>query len=522
MTTQYQTESIQVVDISPPFDYFKFIEDQFGVHRPLERIFSIAASFPEADVETLLIEELTPNTEIERENEELQSLNGDYYSDQLQRLSFWLVQFSDKQQLEAEGADNLLGYAILKHDCVPGELDRSHIYEAVFKKYPHEHNYVPRLTKHEIHIDDNQFQIEGELYCQQNTLNKSCAHVAMRTLLNKNSEGRSPTYNQMNEIVRQDWPDFTPSEGLNPNQMKSILDELGFNHFDIDYDQNPSLREKIPYDRLLYSGVESGFGALLGFNLDRGDGEDQVKHIIPVFGHTFNKDTFVPNAELAYFKVGPDTRYQPSENWMSSFIGHDDNFGPDFCIPRNYLPKENVDYVLTLLPDDVSENALVAEAYGLDVYYNLLKYISSSTTESPDGWINRILRLYRDQDFVLRTINIDLVEYIEHLQTIKDLEGNTEDPDVIELIEEMQTVCDRGWLVEVSIPNLFSAHKQKVGEIIVNAESPLDSNGINSKFDPFLVARLLENYYFNESDRDDTRFLVEQGDFTSPTPLFDL
>jgi hypothetical protein len=50
----------------------------------------------------------------------------------------------------------------------------------------------------------------------------------------------------------------------------------------------------------LYGSVESGYPALVVF--DAGNGNQ--KHVIPIIGHTFNEDTWVPRADLAYFSVG--------------------------------------------------------------------------------------------------------------------------------------------------------------------------------------------------------------------------
>ena len=70
-----------------------------------------------------------------------------------------------------------------------------------------------------------------------------------------------------------------------------------------------SFMRDFPYRKFLYSGVESGVGGLLGFNC----GGDS-RHIIPVFGHTFNKDTWASDAESAYFQVGSGLCYMPSRS----------------------------------------------------------------------------------------------------------------------------------------------------------------------------------------------------------------
>ena len=85
-----------------------------------------------------------------------------------------------------------------------------------------------------------------------------------------------------------------------------MLDGLKIPYFDIYYPARPAhekWRAKLPYQKVVYSGVESGSGALLAFTM-AGLRTSDVGHIVPVFGHTFNEDTWAPNAEGDYFRVG--------------------------------------------------------------------------------------------------------------------------------------------------------------------------------------------------------------------------
>ena len=71
-------------------------------------------------------------------------------------------------------------------------------------------------------------------------------------------------------------------------------------------DNEKIVRDELPYQKFLYAGIESGGGALLGFKFG-GPGAKGEKHLIPFFGHTFNKDIWVSNADPAYFHVGEQT-----------------------------------------------------------------------------------------------------------------------------------------------------------------------------------------------------------------------
>ena len=59
---------------------------------------------------------------------------------------------------------------------------------------------------------------------------------------------------------------------------------------------------------------------------------------MPVIGHTFSEDMWVPDADNYFEKQ----KYYSSERWMSEFLIHDDNFGPYLCLPRNYLDDHDV------------------------------------------------------------------------------------------------------------------------------------------------------------------------------------
>jgi len=72
----------------------------------------------------------------------------------------------------------------------------------------------------------------------------------------------------------------------------------------------------------------------MGFEMS---GASSARHIIPVIGHTFNEDTWVAPATRDYFDGG--LSYYPSENWLSTYVVHDDNFGPYFWMVEASAPE---------------------------------------------------------------------------------------------------------------------------------------------------------------------------------------
>jgi hypothetical protein len=129
------------------------------------------------------------------------------------------------------------------------------------------------------------------------------------------------SYRQMNQLLGFDQV-MKKTEGLNLQQMVKVLEAAGAKCFQADYSKPNAAAP--PFQKYLYGSIESGYPAIIIFGTTAEDGS---LHAIPIFGHTFNQDTWVPNAEGSYFKVGEGTKYIPSESWLSMFVAHDDNWG---------------------------------------------------------------------------------------------------------------------------------------------------------------------------------------------------
>ena len=229
--------------------------------------------------------------------------------------------------------------------------------------------------------------------------------------------------------------------------------------------------------------------------------EPGSRHIIPVFGHTFNRDLWVSNAEQSYFKIGEDTRFLPSDSWLSTFIVHDDNWGSNFCCPKHFLrpasstastvkPKveranaaEWLAHVIATLPVAIKMSPLHAEAIGLDFLSTLL----SSLPGTDNIWATRLDAYFKAGLVVYRTVSVTGGDYADHLE---DLQGWTQHSRVeSDLVRGIRSLLEnkRYWMVEMSLPELFSANLRKIGEVLLNAERAPKSR---RDFDTFTLARL--------------------------------
>lgn len=495
--------SYECVDFRPPFSSFSHIENTYGESFAIRRLFSLARSHARSqETKTLITERIDPVGIIADENNEIKQYLPDHSMEDLHRLSFWESSFTEPNSTVCS-EDKLIGYAILKHDVVPSKrYDRWHVFEAVFEKYQHRHNCVPKPYPYTINLVGNQVSVKGLLYAQQNELNKSCAQVALRSLISRIIDNDVP-YSKINDFARQTATNFNPAAGLNVQQIRSVLNGFNIPFRDKDYSQHnryllfnrffnfgkkvsDKMRESQPYQAYVYPGVESGMGALVGFRLS---GAGQRKHIIPFYGHTFNKDTWAPDADIAYFKVGKNLGYISSQNWTSSFLGHDDNFGPNYCVPRLYIGSSNVDYVVELLKPRFSIRGAQAEGLSLYLLHSVLNQIDITN----NTWLERLAsRAYSAiyPQIVLRAIAVDKEDYINHIRQARDWDGNVEKAETIELFNDR--LPDSFWVVEISIPHLFPANERKLGDIVIDGQIELNVENI---YRHLIYVRLPKGYY---------------------------
>jgi len=509
-------QQLKIYSAQAPFSSFKFIESRFHGLDSLRRCFSLARSLR---MKTITSEEIPCEGLLLEEKQELLEYFPDYQFKKAVRLCFWKKDITKPSTLNELKSGDLIGYAIIKNDRINSiKYAKWHIFEAVFKKHPHRHNCIPRPKRFKIACSQKIYSITGILYCQQNSLNKACAQVALRSLLSNHLPEGDISYKKINDLAGiTPKSERIPGKGLTVIDIRKVLEGLGVGFRDIDYTQNEELRNTLPYQKFLYAGIESGAGALLGFRFSGPDFSDKTppKHIIPFFGHTFNKDTWVPDSELSYFDVGGGVGYVPSENWTSSFIGHDDNFGPNFCVPRCHVSRENVDYVVELFNKEARFGGVHAEAVALGFIYSLAPSIASARRKN--YWINRLLNFISAKRIVLRALFVKKGAYLAHLNNFPDWEGNKESSVFIKELEDV--LPSSIWVIEISLPQLFPANERKIGEVLLNPfVNPDTSKDID--FDLFLMARIPGHYFFLDSlDEDNPNFLILKSDIQSHMPL---
>lgn len=504
--------SVEKYSFGAPFSCFEYVEREFGGEPSIHRCFSLARS---SKAKRLLVEDIPAGGIIAEENEDLAGLGLDNSQCRVRRVSFWRSSSVWTASLLGKSKD-LIGYAILKRDKNREGILRWHVFESVFEKYAHHHNCVLLPAEYDVALNGKCYKIKGVLYCQQNGLNKACAQVALRSLLSRLLPGKDVSYRQINRIAAEVIEkEFDPASGLFPSQIRGVLRAYKINFRDVDYEQadqdKEPLRKKFPYQTQLYSGVEAGVGALLGFSMD-GPKKDPSKHIIPFYGHTFNKDTWVPDAQDAYLNIGGSLGYISSGDWTSSFIGHDDNFGPNFCVPRYYMNPEQVQYVLQILHPQVAYDPIKVELFAQQFFSSLHPYLDDGKC-----WQGRLKNaVLIQQKVVLRTLCVSAEEYKSHLRGLADWNGNREDSDLLDSLFE--ALPARMWMVEISLPHLFPANERKLGEILFDGTIREGVEEVD--FRALVFVRLPCRYFLLSQQTENLDFSTIPSKIDSHTALF--
>jgi hypothetical protein len=461
------------INIERPYSNFDLVDKEFDRLPPLRRIMSQVRKH---GARTMAQEEIQNSEDLKQENEDIRLRYPDFTPDKTVRLSFFTKSFVSKEDLGRTTDNDFLGYAIIRKINIPNVGDRTWIFESVLKPSRQDNNFIRGDQEWICSVGGRDFRVKGYLYAQQNTITNVCAHVALRTAVGRFRQD-DMTYREMNDIIGIDHVNriLGDRSGLFVQDMIKVLDAAGVHCMVMDYTIPMEDKYTLPFQKILYGSVESGFPAIVVFQTAD---EPDICHAIVVFGHTFNEDTWVYRAESSYFKVGPDTRYIPSESWVSMYIANDDNWGSNFCTPRNYLhtlryctqmPDQNkgciidtgcVRYVIGTFPKEVQVNSLQAEVIGADYLFSILPQLP----DPKHAWMHRLLEYSGNNQLVLRPILVKGKDYLEHLRKIRDWENNQLNVSI--------GIGDDWWLwmVELSVPELFSTNQRKVGEVVLRAE----------------------------------------------------
>ena len=482
-----------VIDCRPGFSlFFDLIRkecDGIG-HPPLHRICSLTRKM---GGQCFVREELAPNQEIDEEIQ-ASAIRTDGGTVALKALRFsFFRDFPPSMRWQDLAGRECLGYAVLIILTLPDNSKRRYILESVLRipslwvptegggprATPVTNYYVHSCREFETTIGtataNLRFRIIGSFFCQQNNLTHVCAHAALRMGINSSPAFQQPklTNKFINDQLGIDHsraPDKrvgqysteARSEGLKTEQIVHVVKKLGWKQHVAEFDMNPA----IDYESFIYPLIESGCPTILGVH------NAETAHVLAVLGHTLNSDRWTPEARLGYGAF-PITPYISTSAWADHFIVNDDNFGMYVTLPaesiRNILvPKHNPNLhaalAIGLVPPDVTISGYGAEQAAAGLAEKVIRL----TNPTPQNRWLHMLKHDNTQRLVCRTLLCQKTEYLEIMKNVADDQGRKLTAAEVQTLEA--TLPSGFWVTEVTVPNLYTGNKRKLGDILTPAQ----------------------------------------------------
>lgn len=483
---------------------FRFLDEfarekQIGPHSPpLVRIFSLARKlgFRGLLVDRINCAEspfLTEENQILAKNKDIGYTNSEAY-----KFSF----FSEEEDRITPAS--CLGYAVLKIDrCSQEKNGRQYVFESVLTPPRNVNQNCFLHCQSHYRVANSlgcDFEVSGSLYAQQSQHGFVCAHVALRTVLSSVLPAGDITYGEIAKFAGK-------RGGLGPDEIEQVFKGLKIQCKKESFEpcpHNPTCKSKLhpKYLQELYGFTESGCPALLGFELANGG-----RHIVPVVGHTFNEDSWVPHSNQGYFELGK-FRFFSSELWLGSHLMHDDNFGPYYCLPRQFLTADNFRLLYGISLRKPALFSRDAEVYAIDFFSQMVANWGASLPN--DTWTNLFIAFASKKRLVLRAVYLSKDEYLNH---IRQFDSSGDNDTITEIAEVLPN--HHFWMVEASMPELFSVSRKKFGEII------LFPNGDDVSFDPgSFVCMRLPGCLFVQNKEDCSKWHFRNSSMIGHTSLF--
>jgi hypothetical protein len=299
---------VDIIDMMRPRSNLDFIEARFPDLITLRRLLSLVRHH---EGRAMVVERLSAAREISEEDADVRQLRSDFSRSFTFRLSFFKRDLPRSEELALLTDDDFIGYAVVKQDVFRSER-RNRVYESVFRSPSRPNNFIKREPIWIVRVAERTFRVKGHVYAQQNGITNCCGHVAVRTAA-ATLGLKDMSYREINRHLGLALLKRMPGDGLELAEMVTLLEAAGARCFEADYRAASSVPPP-PFQKYVYGSVESGYPAIISFQTTT---DVDSCHAIPIFGHTFNSDTWVPSAERSYFEIGAGTRYIPSESWVS-------------------------------------------------------------------------------------------------------------------------------------------------------------------------------------------------------------
>lgn len=368
--------------------------------------------------------------------------------------------------IEEIDAGALIATTTVINYALNGSADYAHsyVFEALLVP-PHEiddtgarrqllNNYICRDTSFARSVRGRSFEVSGFYYCQQNAVVHVCAHACLRMALNS-IDGSSAALSSVE--INQHLGLAPPLTGLS---LQNINDVIVTRTGSPPVIADCSLITPSDYLSALTAFVESGLIVLFVFTT-----ANSVEHVVTVFGHTRNSDEWHPQAIPGY--SGPaSAQFYRSSAWVDHFVIHDDNFGPYYTLSSRAFEVDKTiaaHWIIGIHPSHVPE---VLPHFAENVAAVALKgSVSNFAQFGPCKWLSYLAG--NQWHYVLRPILISRDAYKAHLLASIGHDQTKVLPGEIDAAGQLP---DWFWMVEFSLPALFTGNRSKLGEVIIRSE----------------------------------------------------
>jgi hypothetical protein len=378
-------------------------------------------------------------------------------------------------------------------------------------------NHVHVISDAVLPVVGRTYTLRSAFYSQQNGVDSTCAHCCLKMAMWHLRDGEyQVSASEINRIAEASFvatersSTFEPSQGLTREQIQAVCNALGAQVFMANYypEQPAGSRADgadrgasplpTPYE-LAYMLVESGLPTLILFESTK----DQHLHMLPVVGHTLSVDEWLPHA-IGHYPDFPSEvlrgrphEYISSVEWAPHLIIHDDMMGPYYVMGSDALSSKaaqpgldggatstvgRIRSVIAIVKKDADlhHSPIFAQELGSIFFWSMWSTLKRLGGTVPPEWRERLEHrwdrakgLHR-RNLVLRTQVVTVDQYLWHLTTANDQlrhPAGLMDADAHYLRQHFRDLrITSGWLVEFTLPELFSGNLSKLGEMIL----PLD------------------------------------------------
>jgi hypothetical protein len=432
----------------------------------------------------LIIESVAKRPDVKTEIDALDDSFGGGGAAEAVCFSFLFSELGPGRPLDS-AADLLLGQAILINYRPPrsSNFGKSYVYEAILSPPTRRRagNQTEGLLNNFIHFDGNFdcivsgtcFSISGIYYAQQNAQTHVCAHACLRMILNTMLSKIDVVSGQsINNLLGR----LPSKSGLTIQDVEAVIQSVpGLSARVIDCSQ---FQDQV-FSSSLVSVVESGHMALLVFTTGGSD-----EHVVTVFGHTRNTDEWHPQA-LPVYSGAPSAPYYPSSSWVDHFTIHDDNFGPYYSLSNralSSLPAVKPHWIVAVRRSNPALLSVIAEILAA---IQLANALPSFVSLSSNRWFDYITR--GSWAYVLRTILVTKELYLKHLSAAIGHDGTRF---TASELKSFDIIPEEFWMVEFSLPYLYTGNRSKLGEVLISTEN-LDAGNLEKSILGFRLPGLV-------------------------------